>query len=72
MLPEHLHPKTYWEERCELLEESVERLVRILSAYSMPPAGEQALWAHMADWGRLQKELADKHPAPIPHEGEQL
>lgn len=65
MLPEHLHPKTYWEKRCEVLEESVNLLVQIIANYSMPPAGHQALEAHMRDWGRIQSELIARHPAPI-------
>jgi hypothetical protein len=63
-LPEHLHPKTYWERRCELLEASIERLVYILGNYSMPPAGNQALADHMRVWSRLLGELQQEFPAP--------
>jgi hypothetical protein len=62
-LAEHLHPKTYWEERCELVEESVLRLMNILTAH-LPYAAHSDLQAHATDWNRLIGELANKFPPP--------
>lgn len=61
-LPEHLHPKTYWEERTALLEQSIVRLCRILDSYTMPPAGAEAVNDHFRDWNRLLAELERKYP----------
>ena len=63
-LPTHLHPTTYWEKRCELLEESVFRMANILQNYTMPPAGQYAMREHFDEWNRLLAELGEKHPAP--------
>lgn len=48
-LPESLLPRTYWEARCALLEESVLQLMHLLR----PLVGVQALNAHMDEWNRL-------------------
>ncbi len=60
-LAEHLRPKTYWEERCQLLEESVDRLVPIL-AQTQPPQIQRELADHMAEWIRLIGALAAEFP----------
>ena len=63
MLADHLYPKTYWEERCALCEESLMRLMDILAAH-LPYSAHSALQAHVEDWNRLLGELAQKYPAP--------
>ena len=62
-LAPHLHPKTYWEERCELLEESFERLAHILIACGSQQQ-KNMLDSHMLEWNRLLAEITAKHPAP--------
>lgn len=63
-LPEHLHPKTYWEERCELLEESVFRLASILANSAMPPQAASQVRLHVDDWNRLIAEIGSRFPPP--------
>ncbi len=63
-LPEHLHPKTYWEERTELLEESVFRLISVLAQTSLPPQAVYAVQEHVNEWNRLLTDLTNSHPAP--------
>jgi hypothetical protein len=62
MLAEHLHPKTYWEKRCELAEESLMRLMGIL-ARALPYQSAGELSDHLAEWNRLLTKLGDDHPA---------
>ena len=60
-LAEHLHPKTYWEERCGLLEESVFRLAGILAQQGLPPQAAYAVQEHVREWDRLLSDLTNKH-----------
>ena len=62
MMPEHLHPKTYWEKRCALAEEAVQQLARLLAAYVLPPAAQEDLARWASDWNRLAGELNAEHP----------
>ena len=62
-LPEHLQPKTYWEKRAELMEESVWRLTRILMA-SLPAHTEGAVHDHLKQWGNLIEQLTAEHGLP--------
>lgn len=62
-LPEHLHPKTYWEKRAELMEESVWRLANILAG-ALPPQYGHMVGDHMRQWGDLINKLKDERPAP--------
>lgn len=62
-LPEHLHPTTYWEKRCELLEEAVTQLMQRLVPL-LPPAAHGSLQELASQWSQLLVELGDKHPAP--------
>lgn len=64
-LAEHLHPKTYWEERCELLEDSMFQLMRLLAATQSPQTA-QVLAAHAQEWAREISSLAAKHPPKEP------
>jgi len=61
-LAEHLHPKTYWEERCELLEDSVFRMMSIIATHGLTESGSYALREHVADWNRLIGQIGDRHP----------
>ena len=61
-LAEHLHPKTYWEERTELLEESVFRLIGILATQALPPQAAYAMQEHVSEWNRLLGVLSEKYP----------
>ena len=71
MLAEHLHPKTYWEERTELLEESVFRLASILVSHGLPPQAGYAVNEHVDQWNRLLTDLTNKHQLPK-GEGDQV
>lgn len=62
-LAPHLYPQTYWEKRCALLEQSVQRLTNIISVYTFPPAGHEDLAEHFKEWNRLIGELANEHPS---------
>lgn len=62
-LPEHLQPVTYWEKRCELLEEAVERLVQTIAQH-LPYAAHEPVSSFLREWGRLLGELGNEHPAP--------
>lgn len=63
-LPEHLHPKTYWERRAELTEESLRRLITIMANLEFSPAMCQAAAEHSREWNRLIGELGNQSPAP--------
>lgn len=63
-LPEHLVPKTYWERRVELLEESVTRIAQLLNHFALPFQAQQAMREHFEEWNRLQRELLAEFPAP--------
>ena len=63
-LPEHLAPKTYWEKRTELMEESVERIVRLLVLDTVPKSTASALDDHMREWSRLIGDLANEFQKP--------
>lgn len=74
-LPEHLHPRTYWEERCSILEQAVVELSRIL-AYYLPERANVQLAAHAEEWNRLHAVLTDRYsqsdlnrPQPTTEEG---
>lgn len=60
-LPQHLQPRTYWENRAELMEESVWRLANILIPY-LPPQGGNEVVNHMIQWRELIKKLELNHP----------
>lgn len=62
-LPDHLEPKTYWEKRAELMEESVWRLTRILMQ-SMPAHTEVAVHDHLKQWAGLIEDLTAQHQEP--------
>ncbi len=63
-LAQHLHPQTYWEQRCQLLEESVVRMMNILAQTALPPHAVEALRYHCEQWNELIAELAKKHTEP--------
>lgn len=63
-LPDHLHPATYWEKRCELLEESVFQILRILSRTAVPPAAAGEISDHVRQWNDLLVRLGEEYPAP--------
>ena len=64
-LPEHLAPKTYWEKRTELMEESVERIILLLIRDMLPQSAVMTLNDHMRDWARLIGELTNEFQKPI-------
>lgn len=63
-LPEHLQPKTYWEERTGIAEEAVQQLAQILAPH-LPQHANDALRLWMNDWNRILIGLKDRHP-PLP------
>lgn len=63
-LAEHLHPKTYWEKRTELLEESMTRLFQILAASALPQQTVYQLQDHFSQWSRILGDLEREFPPP--------
>lgn len=61
-LPDHLHPTTYWEKRCELLEDSVFQILRILSRAAVPPAAAGEIADHVRQWNDLLVRLGEEYP----------
>jgi hypothetical protein len=62
-LAPHLHPKTYWEERCALLEESMTRVLNILDMCGSQQQ-RSMLDQHVRDWNLLIGDLAAKYQPP--------
>lgn len=65
-LPEHLHPKTYWEHRCGLTEELIGQLMRRLVRH-LPTAAHDDLQSLVDDWAKLLGEITAKFP-PSPEQ----
>lgn len=61
-LPEHLHPKTYWEERIALAEQAMVQFLRVIG-YHSSPACMNSLNDVMDEWNKLMGDLNDKYPA---------
>lgn len=63
MLAEHLHPKTYWEHRCELLEDAMHTFVRIVAEHGSI-AVRIDLVRFIEDWGNNLRKITEAHPNP--------
>lgn len=62
-LPDHLHPKTYWEQRCELCESAVFELLKILHNTGTPQQ-QYAINDFAGQWDRNLTELTSQFPPP--------
>lgn len=62
-LAEHLYPVTFWEKRCELLEQSVTALSLIL-ARNLAYMAQSDLQVWNNEWNRLLEALSKEYPAP--------
>lgn len=58
-LPPELEPKTYWERRASLAEESLFRFMFMMKAYF--PSLSHDIDGHVAEWTRLLGELQKEH-----------
>lgn len=64
MLPEHLHPKTYWEERAELAEEAMVEFLRVLAVH-MSPTCVAGLRSVMDQWDDNITKINERYPARL-------
>ncbi len=63
-LPDHLMPKTYWEERACLLEESLRRIMVILGSNMLNQRTISELSHHFNEWETNLDELRGRFPLP--------
>ncbi|KFB68902.1 hypothetical protein [Candidatus Accumulibacter vicinus] len=61
-LPQHLRPKTYWEKRADLMEESTWRLA-IIMVEALPPQYGALVSDHLREWNDMLDKLREEHPA---------